>query len=148
MTPPLRQAGGLIRSVWRNVSLRPFELDTEEGRGRERYRRAALTAIASGGARLISLATVVVSVPLTLGHLGPERYGALVTITALAGMLIFADFGLGNGLMNLVASASGRNSLAFANGASPAHFSCCAGSRWSWPRRSTSCISSSRGPRS
>lgn len=113
-TAPARQAGGLIRSVWRNVSLRPFELDTEDGRRRERYRRAALTAIASGGARLISLVSVVVSVPLTLGYLGPQRYGALVTITALAGMLIFADFGLGNGLMNLVASASGRNSLAFA----------------------------------
>ena len=106
--------GALFRSAWGNVRLRPFDLDTEEGRGRERYRRAALTAIASGGARLISLATVVVSVPLTLGHLGAERYGAVVTITALTSMLIFADFGLGNGLMNLVAAASGRNSLEFA----------------------------------
>ena len=110
MTSPLRQVRGLFRSVRRNVRFRPFDPDTEEGRARERYRRAALTAIASGGARLISLATVVVSVPLTLGHLGAERYGAVVTITALTGMLIFADFGLGNGLMNLVASASGRNS--------------------------------------
>jgi O-antigen/teichoic acid export membrane protein len=114
MTPPLRQAGGPFRRMWRNVRLRPFNQDTEEGRGRERYRRAALTALASGGARLISLATVVVSVPLTLGHLGPERYGAVVTITALTGMLLFADFGLGNGLMNLVAAASGRDSLEFA----------------------------------
>lgn len=111
MTSPLRQVGRLFRSVRRNVRLRPFDLGTEEGRGRERYRRAALSAIASGGARLISLATIVVSVPLTLGHLGPERYGAVVTITALTGMLIFADFGLGNGLMNLVAAASGRDSL-------------------------------------
>jgi len=41
-------------------------------------------------------------------------------------MLIFADFGLGNGLMNLVASASGRNSLEFAQRSiSSAFFALC-----------------------
>lgn len=87
----------------------PFDTSTAEGRSNERYRRAALTALASGGARAVSLFALLISIPLALGYLGAERYGVAVTITAFTTMLVFADFGLGNGLMNLVASATGRD---------------------------------------
>ena len=96
-----------ITGMRRYLRLRPFDTSTAEGRARERYRRAGLTALASGAARAVSMIAVLVSIPLALSYLGTERYGVVVTITALTGMLVFADFGLGNGLMNLVAHASG-----------------------------------------
>lgn len=87
----------------------PIDTTTEEGRSRERYRRAALTAVTGGASRAVSLVTMLIAIPLALGYLGAERYGVAVTITALTSMLVFADFGLGNGLMNLVANAAGRD---------------------------------------
>ncbi|MEO8251745.1 MAG: hypothetical protein ABI578_04635, partial [Chloroflexota bacterium] len=101
--------GSGLRGIRAKVRLTPYDTSTESGRGAERYRRAALTAIASGGARVVSLATLLLTVPITLGYLGSEQYGVVVTITALTAMLVFADFGLGNGLMNLVATAKGRD---------------------------------------
>ena len=103
----LRSRAHTIAGMRQYVRLQPFDTSTSEGRARERYRRAVLTALAAGGARAVSMVAVLVSVPLALGYLGSERYGVVVTITALTGMLVFADFGLGNGLMNLVARASG-----------------------------------------
>ena len=87
----------------------PFDTTTEEGRSQERYRRAALAAVTGAASRAVSLVTLAISIPLALGYLGAERYGVAVTITALTSMLVFADFGLGNGLMNLVANAAGRD---------------------------------------
>lgn len=104
-----RHLRNLLRETKDLVRLTPFDTTTEAGRTRERYRRVTLTGITTGGARFVSLAVVLISVPLTLGQLGTELYGALVTITALTSMLAFADFGLGNGLMTLVASASGHD---------------------------------------
>jgi len=52
---------------------------------------------------------MIVSVPLSLGYLGQERYGMLVTLTSIGGMLGFADLGLGNGLVNAIAEAYGHN---------------------------------------
>lgn len=100
-----------VSRVRRYLRLRPFDTSTEEGRARERYRRAGLTALASGGARAVSMATLLITIPLALGYLGPERYGVVATITALTSMLVFADFGLGNGLMNLVSAAVGGDSV-------------------------------------
>jgi O-antigen/teichoic acid export membrane protein len=49
-----------------------------------------------------------VIVPVVLDHLGQERYGVFATITAIAGLVGWADFGLGNGLISEVAAAQGR----------------------------------------
>lgn len=93
----------------RLVRLRSFDTGNEEGRSRERYRRAGMTAVAAGGARLVGIATAVVTVPLTLNYLGLERYGLWVTISSVSLMLGFADLGIGNGVLNMVSEASGRN---------------------------------------
>jgi len=108
MISTIRAAASRAMAARRYLTATPFDISTEEGRSMERYRRAAITAIAAAAARALSLATVLVSIPIALGYLGPERYGVAVTITALTSMLVFADFGLGNGLMNLVASATGH----------------------------------------
>jgi O-antigen/teichoic acid export membrane protein len=90
------------------VSLEPFAVDTAEGRGRERHRRMLLSAMAALSAKAISLSTTLISVPLTLKYLGPERYGMWITMSSAIAMLSFADLGIGNGVLNAVADAHGR----------------------------------------
>jgi O-antigen/teichoic acid export membrane protein len=48
-------------------------------------------------------------VPVVLHYLGAERYGVFATITAIAGLVGWADLGLGNGLISEVAVAQGRD---------------------------------------
>jgi O-antigen/teichoic acid export membrane protein len=91
------------------IQLKPFDCTTEQGRSQERYRRISLTVLASTLAKAVSVLTVLISVPLTLGFLGSERFGLWMTISSLVAMLSFADLGLGNGLLNAVASAHGRD---------------------------------------
>jgi O-antigen/teichoic acid export membrane protein len=109
MIATFRTAATRALAAGRYLRSTPFDTATEEGRSQERYRRAALTAVAGAASRAVSLVAMLISIPLALGYLGAERYGVAVTITALTSMLVFADFGLGNGLMNLVANAAGRD---------------------------------------
>lgn len=82
---------------------------TPGGRSRERYRRAFLTAATSLGARGIQILTMLLSVPLTIGYLGLERFGLWVTISSLGALVAFADLGLGGSLMTAVAEADGED---------------------------------------
>jgi len=91
-----------------------FDRNTKRGRSLERYRRAAWTTISSGAARGLTLATMLVSVRLTLHYLGNERYSLWMTITSVVGMLAFADLGLGNGLLNMITECDGRDDRASA----------------------------------
>jgi O-antigen/teichoic acid export membrane protein len=65
-------------------------------------------------AKLVVLATTVLSVPLTFQYLGADRYGLWMTITSLVLFLGFADFGLGNGLASALAEADGKEDRVFA----------------------------------
>lgn len=105
--------GRQMRSL---ASLRPFNTDTPEGRASERHRRVVLSALAAALAKIISVATVLISVPLTLHYLGPERYGMWMTISSLAAILAFADLGIGNGMLNAIAAANGRDDRAAIRG--------------------------------
>jgi O-antigen/teichoic acid export membrane protein len=87
------------------------DLDSPEARSRERRRRVILSALASALARALALATIFVSVPLTLNYLGTERYGMWMTISSLIAVLSFADLGMGNGLLNSVAYAHGKDDV-------------------------------------
>ncbi len=89
------------------VRLRPFDTSTAEGRANERYRRAALTALANAAARLVVVAVTLVSIPMILNYVGEEQYGVWATISAFTAMLAFADFGLGNGLLAAISAAHG-----------------------------------------
>jgi O-antigen/teichoic acid export membrane protein len=82
---------------------------TYEGRHKERYRRLLLSTLASIFAKSISLLTTLISVPLTLNYLGVERYGLWMTISSTITLLGFADLGLGNGLVNAIAEADGKD---------------------------------------
>ncbi len=56
----------------------------------------------------LRLAIGLVSVPLTLGYLGAERYGLWMTALSINMVLSFMDFGLMPTLMNRMAEAHGR----------------------------------------
>lgn len=105
------QQANRLRSLAR---LRPFDTSTEEGRSSERYRRAWLTTLASVAARGLWFLTLFISVPLTIRYLGAERYGLWATITAAVSLLTFADLGLGNGLLNAISEAHGKEDRASA----------------------------------
>ena len=101
------------RVVWmrhnrRIFRLTPFDTVTAEGRSDERFRRVSLSAGTSAAAKGIALVTTAVSVPLTLGYLGSERFGIWMTLSALIALLGFTDLGIGNSLLNGVAHAAGR----------------------------------------
>lgn len=97
----------LVRMV---LKLKPFDTSTEEGRSKERYRRVALTAAGSVVSKGVTILTGLISVPLTVHYLGVERYGLWMTISSVVAFLSFADFGLGNGLLNAISKADGEDS--------------------------------------
>jgi O-antigen/teichoic acid export membrane protein len=51
----------------------------------------------------------LVSVPLAVNYLGPERYGLWMTISSVIAVLAFADLGIGNGLINSIVEANGTD---------------------------------------
>lgn len=89
--------------------LRPFDTSTDRGRALERYRRATLITATSFLARALTAAVSVVSLPLTMGYLGKERYGMWAAISALLTWAVLADFGVARGLQNHLAEAYGKN---------------------------------------
>jgi O-antigen/teichoic acid export membrane protein len=80
-------------------------------RASERHRRATLTGAAAILAKIVNVATGLVTIPMTLHYLGPERFGLWMTINAVVAILAFADFGIGNGVLNAVSEAWGKDDL-------------------------------------
>ncbi len=91
----------------RELLVRP-DHSTEQGRTHARHRAIALTALATGFARGISILTALVSIPLTLQYLGTERFGMWMTLSAFSMLLGFTDFGIGNSVLTAVAHSSGQ----------------------------------------
>jgi len=91
------------------LGLKKINLSTEEGRSSERHRRILLTTAASLLAKAVMVGTSLVSIPLTLHYLGTERFGLWMTISSVIAMLGFADFGMGNGLLNSITEANGKD---------------------------------------
>jgi O-antigen/teichoic acid export membrane protein len=96
------------------IRLRPFNSDSEADRSRERYRRIVLGASTSLGARAIGMLISVIQVPLSTGYLGRERYGLWMTVGSMMGFFGFADFGMGNGLVNALSEADGKQNRVLA----------------------------------
>ncbi len=54
------------------------------------------------------MALSLLTVPLTLNYLGPERYGMWLTVSSMIALLAFTDLGLANGLLNAVTRTMAR----------------------------------------
>src|ERR1700692_3845800 len=57
----------------------------------------------------VQVSTSLITIPLTVHYLGDERFGLWMTISSVLAMANFADFGIGNGLLNAVADAYGKD---------------------------------------
>jgi len=108
---PIVRALRHARSLALVLRTTAFDTSTEAGRSLERYRLAALTTLTSVVARGVSVVTLLFTVRLTVHYLGTERYGLWMTITSVVSMLTFADLGVGNGLLNAIAGAHGRDDV-------------------------------------
>lgn len=102
------------RSIWVRLAALRTSAGGEAGRAGERERRVVLSFVAALGTRVVTVVTNLVAVPLMLKHLGQERYGVWLTLSSFLNYLTFADLGLGNGLLNAVSDAHGRDDQAAA----------------------------------
>lgn len=87
------------------------EIATAESRSIQRHRRALLSGATGLTAKAINVGIAVVTVPITLRYLGNERFGLWMAISAVFAMAAFADFGIGNGVLNAVSTAFGRDDI-------------------------------------
>jgi O-antigen/teichoic acid export membrane protein len=79
-----------------------------------RRRRGIVQGFITGlGSRGVGFLVSFLSVPLTIGYLGRERYGVWILLSSLLAWVRLADLGIGNGLRTAIASAlgSGRPDL-------------------------------------
>lgn len=101
-----------MKKISQNITLifhAPFDVSTEEGRDKERKRRIALTAITAAIAKVLAMATPLLTVRITLGYMGEETYGLWSTVTSFFAMFAFADLGLGSGLQTELSRASAKD---------------------------------------
>ena len=98
-----------IRLYKEILGFKSFDTSTEQGRSKERYRLIALSGIVGLAAKLVTAVLGLVSVPLTIHYLGKEQFGLWMVINSLVVWMQLADFGIGNGLINALAEANGRN---------------------------------------
>ncbi|MEU4398928.1 lipopolysaccharide biosynthesis protein [Micromonospora orduensis] len=77
------------------------------GTGTSRSRVLAGGIVSSLAGRMVGLAAPLLITPLAFRSLGAERYGLWMAVTSLTGMALFADFGLGNGLLTRLARLRG-----------------------------------------
>jgi O-antigen/teichoic acid export membrane protein len=98
-----------LRRILSLFRMRPFDTSNEWGRSKERFRRAAMTTMSSGMSRAVSMLAGLITVPLTFRYLGPERYGLWMVMVSMIGTMGFADLGIGNGLVNTISEAHGRD---------------------------------------
>ena len=98
------------RAMTLGKAFRLLFLRIEGGDHRHRRVLAILQGVITGlGNKVVGMLISFLSVPLTIGYLGTERYGAWVTIGSLLAWLQLTDFGLGNGLTNAVTTAAGQD---------------------------------------
>jgi O-antigen/teichoic acid export membrane protein len=91
------------------IRLKPFDTSTPEGRSADRYRRIAWSTATGVTGRLVGVAITLVTIPLLLSSIGPERLGLWLTLTSIIAVLGPLDLGIGNGLTTLISRANGRD---------------------------------------
>lgn len=91
---------------WAQIARRGHLSDDHRSRRSQGVVRGAASAIAG---RALALLVGIISVPLTVGYLGSERYGVWVTISTFLAFLSFTDFGLANSLTNALGKAYGED---------------------------------------
>jgi O-antigen/teichoic acid export membrane protein len=78
-------------------------IDSPSTRAAERRRRLFLSVAAALAQRAVLMLTTFVALRLAFRALGNELFGVWATIVSFTATLSFADLGIGNGLLNLLA---------------------------------------------
>jgi O-antigen/teichoic acid export membrane protein len=79
------------------------------GQARDRALRASMAS--SVLVKLLTVGIGVASVAVSVRALGDLRFGVLAALTTFTGLLAFADFGIGSGLMTQLAIANGHGNV-------------------------------------
>lgn len=111
LSPPRRgRLASKLNRVGEIVRLlrEPIDMSTESGRSKARYKRAAVTAVSSIFARAMNVAVSLISVPLTIGYLGADRFGLWMTLSSAIVFLNYSDLGIGTGLQNRLSECDGK----------------------------------------
>lgn len=74
-----------------------------------RSRRLAAAVIVGSVARAVGTIAPLVLVPMLYNYLGQTRFGVWATVLSVTSMIVFADLGLGSGLLTKVSWAHGRD---------------------------------------
>lgn len=80
-------------------------------RGSSRNLRAVATGATGAITRFVQMGTLLITIPIVIRYLGNERFGLWMTMSSVLAMASFADFGIGNGVLNSVAKAFGRDDI-------------------------------------
>jgi O-antigen/teichoic acid export membrane protein len=109
LRPSLSRAASVVEAVNAEEAPSPADAIRTRGQARDHALRASMAS-----ALLVKLATVgcgTASVAISVRALGDVRFGVLAALTTLTGLLAFADFGIGGGLMTQLAVADGHGDL-------------------------------------
>ena len=98
-----------IHRLIKTVLTPPQDETSPEGRIHNRHRRAALSSLALIIARVLNIATGLLTVPITLKYLGDDLFGVWMAITGVVAYMSFTDFGLGVGLQNTLIECYGND---------------------------------------
>jgi O-antigen/teichoic acid export membrane protein len=105
-----RQLASVLKAYLSPQRLKTLFTRSSADPGRERYRRAGMTASTSYIGKALYILMGFVSVPLTVHYLGAERYGVWLTISSLCLWVALTDFGLaGTALVNVLSEAVGND---------------------------------------
>lgn len=71
--------------------------------------RRLIAAVAAGlGGRLATLVAPLIATPMMLHYFGEAIFGVWATAVSITSIAVFADFGIGNGLLTRIGAAFGR----------------------------------------
>jgi len=106
-----------------------------------RNRSLVFATATSGLARVVSVVLNAITIAIVVRVLGADGYGLWTTIISISSFLVFADFGLSNGLVAVIAEANGKRDRNAAIRAVSTTFFCAAGVRGSFLRACGRCRS-------
>jgi O-antigen/teichoic acid export membrane protein len=98
-----------LRQILSYLRLQAFDTNTPEEREQERHRRLAISSLSAFIGQGINYIVMIAMVPLMINYLGRESYGLWIAVSSISTFVVFADLGLGNGLINVLAKADGLN---------------------------------------
>lgn len=78
---------------------------------RQRYQRAALTAVTAAVGKVVAVAAQLAIIPLMLSHLGVGNYGVWLTLQSILGLTALVDLGIPNAAMNALTVAAAHRDV-------------------------------------